>query len=149
MKVQILTVKGQPIIEACGDSKHIDKIVILKYGRQSNGAPHNWRGLVNHGWDTPAPDASTENSCFRPEIRVRAIPWDKLSVGHCDNCGKGKALLDSLCYNCRPDASVEEGELNEVARNKDKAKAILKDVYSDDVDGYNFMLASLEWDTLD
>ncbi len=45
MKVQILTVKGQPTIEVYGNAKHIDKSVRLKYGRQPNGAPHNWRGL--------------------------------------------------------------------------------------------------------
>lgn len=49
MKIQILTVAGQPRVEVdVWEAKDIDRIVRLMYGLQPNGCPHDWRGLADH-----------------------------------------------------------------------------------------------------
>lgn len=46
------------------------------------------------------------HECHRDKLTVpavkRAADWDKLSIGHCKQCDQGHALVDGLCYNCRP-----------------------------------------------
>ena len=47
MIIQVLTAAGQPEFEFYGrNASEVDKVVKQKYGCQSNGTLHNWRGLT-------------------------------------------------------------------------------------------------------
>ncbi len=61
------------------------------------------------GAELPAPDASADDvDPFTPQANA-SIDWGSLSVGYCDVCSEGHALVNGKCYDCRPpQASAEE-----------------------------------------
>ena len=45
-----------------------------------------------------------QGDCPIIEVKTTAsVPdWDTMSVGHCEKCSAPTALIDGLCYDCRP-----------------------------------------------